>query len=371
MGIRIDWRRAYAVIDTALAAYRSGAYPYQNPLYPQDFLPADILADPLAASRILFYSCHYMRGTIKSDYAMQCMVRLYRKHPEFFDPFKVIVLDAAEVQRVLDETIRYKSGEIARSWIENSKRLAEYWQGDPRAIYREVHTPEDLYRLVVNKQTTKGHQYKAEGKERGFLGFQKKMASMLTYYLEACLLISKVELAPTPPVDFHIIRVLTSTNVMRNGGVMLARYETLHVLGVTILTRYMRKHPGVESVELGNALWSLSNRLCAGTPCTTTKDLKLVPPDWDNPGIRAAYARTCGACPLERMCANVVQAGFYYKKGMFELGRPRPKPPQEGQMHLFNAEAPHVFPKRKRKVVAATSPDTTQLIQFDWLSETA
>ena len=63
---KLDWERGRLVVARALSAFKNGEYPYQGRFLPQDLIPPTIREDPLRTAQLLFYSCHYMRGTIKA-----------------------------------------------------------------------------------------------------------------------------------------------------------------------------------------------------------------------------------------------------------------------------------------------------------------
>lgn len=340
----ITMRRAYAVIGAALDAYTSKRYPFQNIFLPQDVLSARVRANAHLTALVLFYSCHYMRGTIKSNYALRKIVELQESTPELFVPAHACTLSHAQVRAHLHAMIPYKSAEIATSWIENSRRLTLHWEGDPRVIFLRAKTTDELHRFVANRASVRLPTRTGNLEEDGFLGFQKKMAGMLAYFLESCGLIAPFARETTPPVDFHHLRILVATRVIRFPERESARYEELRPLGEVVYTRYLHKTKA-RMRELGDALWLISQRLCANSPVTETLNGSLVVPDWGNLATLRRYEHTCGSCPLEAHCAFAVQANAYYKRGYFELNRPRPKPPIAP---LYSADdAPRTFLVRK------------------------
>lgn len=341
----IHMRRASRVVRSAIQSYRARAYPYQNIFLPQHLLPPHIRSDRVATARILFYSCHYMRGTIKSDYAMRKIVELHGKYPSLFVPESAMHMPFEAMQTHLHGMIPYKSTEIARAWIENSRRLTLHWESDPQKIFAVAKQQSDLYRFVTNRQTVRLEKRTGNLNEDGFMGFQKKMANMLAYYLESCRLIRPFPVETVPPVDFHHLRILIATRAIVLRERTHARYEELRPIGEKVYTQLMRRH-GYGMRELGDALWLISNRLCSESPVTETRDGVLIGVDWKNPEVRARYARTCGSCPLQQYCTIAVQANVYYQKGYFELMRVRPVPPKAvPHIDLF-PEAPRVFPRK-------------------------
>lgn len=346
MHTHIRWKRARTTVQLAIEAYRKREYPYQNQFLPQDILPPDIRQNPLLTARILFYSCHYMRGTIKSDYAMRCMVRLYREHPHFFDPGIIKDAPLEEIRETLGALLPYKVTEVALSWKENSRRLFLHWHGDPRNIFSVAKCPEDMYRFVTNRNSVRAKGRSGLLMEDGFLGFQNKMASMLAYFLESCRLIEPFQREAIPPVDFHHLRVLIATGSIAppsNNG--KARYEKLRPIGEYLYARLMPRM-NIRMRELGDALWIISNRLCSKSPVTQTLYGELLEPDWGNVETIRAYEKTCGSCPLHTLCERTVRADVYYQQGHFELDQVRPRPPLQTDL-LY--ESPRVFSTAKKK----------------------
>lgn len=331
MLVEINWPKAKAICGQLLAALRTTQYPYgETWALPQTFIPSAITDDPVTHARFLFYSCHYMRGTIKSDLAIKRLIILHHRHPKLFDPEYASQQSSFDLLfEQLGELIGYKTVEISRYWQENSRRLVTHWNGDPRAIFAEVVDAESLYRFSTNARA-EGHE--DDERTKGFLGFQKKMASMLAYFLMDAKLVAPF--TASPPVDFHLVRIMLATGILtatpeREDEVL--RYEHLTPAGIKVLERYATEHE-VSLVELGNALWMLSVVLCSRAPGNMSsgrkkgvhgKAIQPVPLmiDWDNAAHRAAHLASCGSCPLESSCTFNVPSGPYYQGGKLEIRR--------------------------------------------------
>lgn len=362
--IRIDWQKAESICGQLLAANKAQVFPYDTQL-PQDFIPPEIKADPLVHARFLFYTCHYMRGTIRSDYAVKRLVELWRAEPRFFDPHEVVHMHHLEVYAALKEFLFYQASTITDYWIENSRRLTRHWSGDPRTIFKGIAEPDEMYRRIVNKPLNKGvwRKYKIEKPhEEGFLGFQEKMASMLAYFLMEAGLIE--EFRASPAVDFHLIRVLLATEILvvENGhaaGEKLLRYEHISPLGVQVLERYSREHD-VSLVELGDALWMVSTALCRRAPGNTTvdrhkgrggkttKNPRPLKVDWRKAGHVERYRGSCGSCPVLEACRWHVFSGTYYEEGEFSM-RSHIRLPDFLRTQPLLPDLPRYAPRRKGK----------------------
>ncbi len=346
----VDTQKGRIVFGRLLEAFRKGDYPFHNYVLPQDLIPTEVRENAIVCSCILFYSCHYMRGTIKSDHAMKRMVALYRQRPDFFDPSKAAQLAQEEVHRVLRSILPYKAEEISRFWIENSRRLVTHWDANPINIFKEVHGPADLYRFIANKDTTRDVVAATSDRENGFLGFQKKMASMVAYFFIALKLIDAKEIIP--PVDFHHVRVQISSGIIKvPTDLPQARYEQLQPFAMKALESFMTE-TGAAMLEIGDAIWLLSLLLCSRAPSNQTSEGELVRVEWGNESSLRHYKAACGACPISQYCDFAVQANSYYQKGYFELNRPRQKPGLTEQLPF--TELAHYAPKRRQGIDGGT-----------------
>lgn len=331
---QIDWERAEIICGQLLAARARGQYPYSRAPLPQTQIPEVITRDDLVHSRFLFGTCHYMRGTIKSYYAFKILIQLFLKEPRLFDPFEASQMELSVIRKHLHEMIPYQSNQIGFSWLENAKRLAEHWDGDPRNIFLGVEKSDEMYGRITNKKV-KGKRPDGDNSPQwGFLGFQKKMASMLAYFLMDARLIH--DIIVSPPVDFHLTRVMIATGILKVDleAETKYRYEHLSPLGIEVLEQYCHSHQ-VRMVELADAMWILSGVLCARAPGNESegrskgKDRNTKPTpaiiDWHSGETINRYARSCGTCPVESHCSINVLSGVYYEDGAFcMLPRERP-----------------------------------------------
>lgn len=375
MTISIDWNRAELVCGELLAAFRAKDYPYGEAwALPQSFVTDAVKDDPLVHGRFLFYACHYMRGSIKSDYAVKQLVRAWEECPHLFDPF--VAQDPkrfSELDALLARLLMYKHEEIARFWQENSRRLALHWKGDPRRIFDGVESANDMYKRVTNKRIRGTRPDVEEHPEWGFVGFQEKMASMLAYFLMDAKLVA--DFSASPPVDFHLLRIMLATGVLVVSGerTKKLRYEHLTPYGIEVLETYGRTHE-LSLVVLGNALWMLSVVLCSRAPGNISTGRKKGengkkihpeprPVDWENEGHVQTYLRTCAACPIEHRCGLNVYSGPYYQVGEFVFSPRAQYPVHEVLNPLFGAIPAQLAPRKKKgaQKEARTEPEQLRL----------
>lgn len=328
MTVHIEWPRVEAVCGRLLAASRTDSYPYTELwALPQTFVPESIKKDPVVHACFLFCVCHYMRGTIKSDHAVKQLVKMWEQTPEYFDPEHVSRLTSIEaLEHTLGTYIGYKKAEMAKFWHDNLSRLARDWGSDPRTLFVGDMTSELMYERIRGRALPKREHVSGGDTRSGFFGFQKKMASMLAYFLMDARLV--LPFTASPPVDFHLIRVMLATGMLapqgrENGNDY--RYEHLEPLGVELLEKYAHKHR-VSLVELGNSLWMLSVVMCAAAPGTRSSAVDIggdgkkiypvpIPVDWSKSSDVVSYLQSCARCPVERQCSLNVYAGPYYQQG--------------------------------------------------------
>ena len=366
MHVMIDEARAELVIGKLLGAFRKKEFPYGELwALPQTFIPEGIRSNPLTHARFLFYCCHYMRGSIKSDFAVRQLVEIWKERPDFFDPYKVIDQDPlTDLRSYLGKFLMYKVDEMTRFWYENSQRLVLHWKGDPRNIFVGVDTISQLHVRVTNKGTRSKHY---QQNQIGFLGFQEKMAAMLAYFLIDVGLVP--EFTAPPPVDFHLIRVMLATGILYRGENenRTMRYEHAEPQGRSVLEAYAHRH-NVGLVELGNSLWMLSVVLCARAPGNIStgrmkgehgKKIHPVPMvvSWDNDAHVQAYLKTCAMCPVEQDCALNVFSGDYYQTGALRV-RARERPHRHLLDSFFGESLERLIKPRRTPTSSSKKPET-------------
>lgn len=341
----IDYSRAREVFTLMLERYRSRRYPFQNMEedLPQHMVLPEIAADPLRLARHLFFSCHYMRGTVISSHAFRVLNELQCEYPWLFTDEILILTSSNEVGEALGTKIKWQQEAIGRAWLENARTLHREWRGDPRNIFKEVKTKGALYRRVMGQK----YRSKVSNRYTGFIGFQEKMTSMLAYFLEATGLIEPNPLSA--PIDFHHFRVYLATGMIVL-TVSEVRYEKVKQFGIQLAERLQRDF-GLTQVEYGDIIWLWSLRSCRRSPHNRTTQIvesgsdrlvcRVVPVEWTASQIEA-HNRTCGRCYIADYCRFGIPAGIYYNSGVFRL-IPRPLPPQSS---IFTAtEMPYDVPE--------------------------
>lgn len=343
----INTERAYAVLDTLMEAHNNNMPPYNldRVRVPHDprHMPETLEFGGAEHAMFLFNVCYYMRGGIKSNDAVKRMAKVYDEWPELFDCETAQFFDVDTIAQILSAHGLGFQRAVAKQWIENSRRMLERFDGDPRNIFDGVTTYEQSQERIQN-----------DSKGNGFLGFQEKMTSMIIYYLMDEELIESFNFPI--PIDLHVLRVSIANEMITFGdvpfGTNLFTKETLATLRHLYLT--YAEERGINPLRLCDAVWMLSESSCGRHPGNTTveplgrstrngRSTYLIPKivNTDDPSQRKAYEESCHVCPIEDTCEyNIPGAPYYVGGNLIIRGRrvrfPLPVArPQEEQPKLF------------------------------------
>ena len=331
MTILVDHKRTVAVLDAIMKRYKENGAPYDLPhvVLPQDprHLPKQLSVDPKRQAMFFFVLCYWMRGGTNSVEAARKLSQLFIRHPDYFDAD--ISSAFSDTRLILPLQTVGLMGMINSSrvqWPENSRRLLDHYDGDPRNIFTGVTSYQELCERVRNR-----------GKGRGFVGFQKKMTSMLAYYFIDQKL---VPAQPFPiPVDFHLMRLALANEIVKVDphaitGNMLS--EELEDTLRELFYAYAQDR-GIDHLELCNALWLLGSSLCSNQPGNRAKQgvyegraTEIDPiPYLETPSQLQRLAGTCGICPLTATCTSNYPSPYYYRRGIIVRTGSRPLLPSE------------------------------------------
>ena len=333
-GMRPHFDRLDAIVDKLIAERKAERFPYhldeaQLPQAPQN-MPPSLERGGVEHAMFLMNTCYYMRGGIKSVAAFRSLSALYEQQPDLFDAHRAQSMSPDFVQGHLAAFgLNYKSAEVSKSWIENSRRMVETYDGDPRKIFRGDIDYDELLSRIRNQDG------------RGFIGFQKKMASMLSYYLMSDGLVPYRDYPL--PVDFHVLRVSAANGIVtfdrpaENGNILSD--DVLDMLR-EMYRDYSVTH-NVSQLDVCDAVWSLSAAVCGKQPgniwlepdkangrsgrSTLIHPLKI---DLNDPRQQRMYRDSCGLCPLEETCQTNYPSKPYYVAGEMR-GSPRIRFPKD------------------------------------------
>ncbi len=336
----IDHQRADLVFDTLVRALQEKKFPYNNTDTPQTIVGSR-LSKYSQRQRALFwfYLCMYMRGPVKSNYAAEKLFEVFEAQAGggIFDP----ECRYSTMSEVVDVVMTYHNftrllSDVKKFWAFGSQKLLTLYNGDPRNIFSGTKSFDDIEERVRYRSVS----------GLGFMGFQKKMSSMLAYFLRDQELIETDDFPP--PVDFHLMRVmvLTGVLVLEEGDPKKFRYETSSQLGYQAIESYQARS-GQKPIVLGDALWLLSGSLCNLSPknqealafgifCKDTisaavvskkKRLARPPGLFSHHGVELDVSvnvnslrmqQTCGRCPVNSFCRGGIPAVEYYNYGLLE-----------------------------------------------------
>jgi hypothetical protein len=346
MRIHVDRWQAIEVYDRLVDQYLQKGFPYNQPgvFPPQSIVPENLPLNGREYALYLFCSCYYMSGGIESDTAFRSLARMYHAQPDVFDPAFVVEngLEPDDIASVLSRYgLNYGAEKNSRFWVENFKRLQEFWGGDPRNLLSDTRSYEELCENIRNKGTSK------VDRRAGMLGFQHKMVSMIAYFLTDTGLVRLPYTYPIP-VDFHVIRVNLEHRIVRVTGRSKKINRTNELLQtLRDLSVWYCNLKGIDSNILADALWLLSKNLCRHNPGNSfrVKENRRLGKNyrgrkrqvvrkhiaWTRAQIHT-YHRTCGNCPVENTCKLQIPAAHYYVRGHVSQEGMRAVPHQLGDV---------------------------------------
>jgi hypothetical protein len=319
--MEVHKEHADEVLGRLLEAYEQKKAPYDQDRVrlPHDprHMPRTLQRDGAEHAMFLFNVCYYMRGGIKSNDAVKRMSGVYDEWPELFDCETASRFSPGELASILKLHGLGFQETVAGQWIENSRRMQEKFDGDPRNMFAGVSTYEESQEIVQN-----------DGKGEGFLGFQEKMTSMIIYYLMDEELIEPFNFPI--PIDLHVMRISIANEFITFPdapyGTNLFTKETLAALR-KLYADYSAEND-VSPLRLCDAVWMLSESSCGRHPGNTTleplgreyrngRSTYLIPGTVNTRSLsqQAAYESSCRVCPLENTCRYNIPGTHYYVGG--------------------------------------------------------
>jgi len=337
MKVTMKKERFTFVVDALLERQRKKLLPYNEngATVPQYLIPDEIRSNTHTLACFYFFLCIYMRGGIESHTAFRQLIKMWFKHPKFFDPKLASQIKESEITEVLKEYVGWDSKNAARFWSLNAKRLAKQWGSNPLELIKGLSDYNEAVRRIARK-TTK--QKNLDTKDDGFYGFQEKMVSMLLYFYDWEGWLPKF-LYPSP-ADFHHYRLFIANEAIivktSNGNKIRYSKQISAVIRKGLLD-YLKANTNTTTIELADALWLYSFSMCGNSPATITKvsiDTKElfrkagIEEWWNFDGWintrTKSLAKTCVVCVLGKTCKFGIPARSYYSRGIIEL-RPRPQ----------------------------------------------
>lgn len=323
-GLRVipHFDRLDSIVETLLEARMNNEFPYglDAAMLPQDErnMPPELPRGGKEHANFLWATCYYMRGGIKSYAAFRALSGVYAKEPELFDPYHAMHDNPERVTKLLeDNSLSFSAQTIGPAWVENARRMVELYDGDPRQLFDNTSSYDTLLKRIQN-----------DHRGNGFIGFQEKMVSMITYYLMEADILPYFDFPL--PVDFHVLRVsaaneiITFENLPESGDIYSD--QTLSMLR-SLYHDFSVTH-GVSQLDVCNAVWALSQAICGTQPGNIMLEpgdrnerqgrsthIIPLPIDTNNPSQIAMYERSCALCPLEGSCVSNMPSKEYYVRG--------------------------------------------------------
>ena len=317
--ITVHYDRLHEVTQALIGLQRNNEHPYSLPtaevpnrsenMPPEHILPRGSEQH----AQFLWHVCYWMGGGIESNLAFKYLGQMYTDFPELFNPRYIVEQGITEdqIKEVVSQypALNFNLERIKTFWIANAYKMVSEYEGDVRAVFKGAQS----YRTILHRLVNKGG--------RGFLGFQEKMASMNTHFLEDAGILTEPIPFP-PPVDFHLLRLATSLGVLtfdntKDGNIF--QDKTIAVLRKAFYDYIITT--GTSELELDDAWWRYSKLMCALAPGNAANVDRSAgrgeksargEVDFSNPVILRRYAQSCGRCALNASCTLSVASGEYY-----------------------------------------------------------
>jgi len=380
----INYRTAKKVFGAMIRRLSQKGIPYNYAHVPQadHYLPNNLERGSREHAVFLFMLCLWMRGGVESDTATLFLKKFHEEKPEYFDPGMYYGRRDTTINHLIGEIksqlthfrLNQRVDENALGWVYNMRKLARHWESDPRLLMDDKPSFKVLSKRIIGKTRGENFVFENEDSPNGFMYFREKMTSMIAYFLMDANL---VPLFITPvPVDFHVLRLLTSNLIIRVKGKSIEDTigidfycaDTLRL--ARRVTEWYCKVAKVSPIALCDALWLLSRTLCRNNPGNSgyvyderrkgikENQIKLIEPylvdgldlatnedlikgrkrykglrfDEDELFSKSKIKkirRTCGVCPVRYFCKYNISSGFYYVGGKLVPERLRFDPPDD------------------------------------------
>ncbi len=359
--MRVNKKRTHVVFNRLVRSFEKREFPYGDAVRPQDIVGEGLEKyDLRSQANFWFFACMYMRGPLDSNQAVKKLFEIFESHGGggIFDPHDIRSKRESFVVRAMEEAGHTRMlRDVRKFWTQGARKIAEEYQGDCRNIYNRGLSFDEIAEICCYVRGT------VRTPPVGFMGFQKKMVSMLTYFLRERCLISIDDFPP--PVDFHLMRIMINTGVLvfeESDDPSRFRYETSSPTGYEAVEYYLAS-TGVDPVVLGDALWLLSGNLCEKSPRNTAslqfgtmdkssiekaslarrKQLEKHPgiftvddlPPYHIDGRSLKIRETCWKCPAVDFCRSGIPSTDYYINGHLRvINRINPRDVRARRQHI-------------------------------------
>lgn len=328
MTVRISWQRSLPILDQLYSARVNGGFPFflPNAELPQIIVPDWIKSDPEQLARFYWIFCLWNRGRVKTMTACRGLIRVVEACPDLLRPEFVVTLSQSQLVEILQFCgLPQMSKGNAKGWLENASRLVTDW--DNKVLH--LMTGLSSYRQALNRLSNRPATSRRSA--RGMYGYQKKMTSMLLYYLMYEGLM-KPFMFPVP-VDYRIMNFCLSKNMVLVKPDNKGNYRSDEMEdALRVLFFKYAKLRQANPLLLAEAIWLYVGVMCSRHPNNRTRagrynargtTIESIPPDWTKD--RLAFTETCGVCPFDSICQTTFPYQYYYSWGaLHPVVRERP-----------------------------------------------
>ncbi|MCD6478190.1 MAG: hypothetical protein J7K87_04265 [Candidatus Aenigmarchaeota archaeon] len=184
-------------------------------------------------------------------------LKLFEEDKDFFDPRRILKKEENELSKVINHSLGSRGPEsVARAWIENSKKLVEEYDGDPKNIFHYGMHPREAFRRVKN--------FREFGNKNAAL-FLKEMIESGAYDPGESRRYTPI------PADIHVMRFTIRTSSRdRKKTIETLNGMTHQKLAREIQTYLMNitsEAPIIDPIKADDAIWIWEKEKCSRKKC--------------------------------------------------------------------------------------------------------
>ena len=263
--LQLDLGRARVVAKRLLDAFENNHGIFEDTSGLLEFqIPVGVQPKSLEHACFLFYLIAQDYGT-KSARLYEKAKALYTRNPQIFDPnYVASSYSGPDDPRLAEDTgiqlsTRFPR-ETARRWYENSVKLIEEYEGDPRRIFT----------TSSNAQVVLKHI-------RAFRGFGPKIGGLLLRTFLGCGFVKLNHVEDVlVPVDVHDSRIAFYTGAAKtaNGDNQVSDYHE-YAREIQRLWSEACRSSGIDWLQVDRALWLLGSQGCVNFRCSQCRLVDL------------------------------------------------------------------------------------------------
>jgi hypothetical protein len=242
--ITVDYKRAVEVAKLAVGMLEKKVWPFSIPdLFPDAIVPDGIEKGSLNHARYLLYAVSLDRGRDSKTVYKKCRLMATK-------------LDFSELPNLKEGYIRWflernfekpknpnrTFGDPVKTWVENSSRLNEKYNNDPRSIRGET----------VEETVKRIQEFYGYGKQTPWLLFKNYIkAGIWNFPLDQINI----------KIDRHATKISLGTGVIKIEGAEEIRCDQL-VPQLSEVYRKVIKQEGISPIDLNDSFWAIGQYKC-------------------------------------------------------------------------------------------------------------